>query len=97
METVAFILPSGKEIIGTVLKQDALCVSLTKARIVLVQPMQDNENGQMTLGVSFMPFMASNPDATIRIYKTHLVSDCDLSREMETAYLSHISSIQLLG
>lgn len=91
-DVVALKVSTGEEILGRVEYSDAQSLSLSKVRVVMIQPMPDKQ-----IGIQFMPFLASNPDATIPIYKNNIVSEVRPSADIEKIYLQQTTTIQLMG
>jgi hypothetical protein len=89
---IALKLTSGEEVIGRVEYDDAQTLQLSKVRVVLIQPMANQQ-----VGVGFMPFMACNPDGVIPLNKTCIVGEVHPNSDMEKAYLQQTSSIKLMG
>lgn len=91
-EVIALKLSTGEEVIGRVEYNDSQTLNLSKVRIVIIQPMENQQ-----VGVAFMPFMASNPDGVIPLTKTSIVGEVRPTAVMEKAYLQQTSAIQLMG
>ena len=91
-DVIALKLATGEEVIGRVEYNDAQTLQLSKVRVVVIQPMANQQ-----VGVGFMPFMACSPDGIIPLNKASIVAEVRPNTDMEKAYLQQTSSIKLMG
>ena len=90
MKVVAMKLVSGEEIIGRVIEQDSVSVTMSHVRVVCLQ---QDQTGRY--GVGMMDYIVSNKDCEITIDRDKAVTMFDASQEIEKAYLQNTSGIQL--
>lgn len=89
-DVVVYKLSTGEEILGKVQSSDEKNVTLEDVRIVVVSP---NQSGQF--GVSFIPFMFSQPEGEVVINRSTIVGSSTPISDFEKGYLSQVSGIDL--
>lgn len=83
-------LVSGEEIIGRVVNSGPVSVTMSHVRVV---GLQQDQTGRY--GVGMMDYVVSNKDCEINIAYDKAVTVFDASPEIDKAYLSQTSGIQL--
>jgi hypothetical protein len=94
MEVVVLKFANGDEIMARQLSEDvsADTIIVEKPRGILPQRMPDGQ-----ISVAFVPWVISNPDGEFTVRLQSLAAlPASAGKEMETAYLSQTSSLQLL-
>ncbi len=93
MEIKTIKFTNGDEIIGRFVGVDSnsnTC-EIEKPRGLLPQRMGDGQ-----VGIAFVPWIISNPDATVSINMDAIAAMLDSSKEIGDAYLSQTSGLQLV-
>lgn len=95
MNIIGIKLANGDEIIGRVtavsgnIASDDLAVDTPR-----ILGLQETQQG---MGLGFMPWTLGNPDATVVVTRKDIVCTYSPKAEIEKAYLSQTSKIQLMG
>lgn len=94
-ETIVILkLVTGEEVISRVDRdeENEPTVILDRPRCVVVVP------GKVpgAMGITLVPFMASNQDGTVALYRTAIVASTKPSSDLEKGYVKNTSTIQLL-
>lgn len=94
MEVVVLKFANGDEIMARMVGEDTSTNTFVveKPRGILPQRMPDGQ-----ISIAFVPWIISNPDGTFNVRADSLAANpAEASKEMETAYLSQTSGLQLL-
>lgn len=88
----SYKVATGEEVIGRVENETDEIVTMTRMRVVVMQPMQGGQ-----LGVGFMPFMVSNlgDQAPVYLQKRAIVGEQNPSREIRDAYIKNTTGIEI--
>ena len=90
-EVIALKLSSGEEIIARVENRDDEAITLDRPMMVVLTPSPDGQG----IGIQMMPWLASNQDATARVFNSHVIATVAPNGELEKGYLQQTSRIQL--
>ena len=94
MKVKSFKLSTGEEIIARVerrvIENDTIVVSHPRAIMLVGDP----SRGQM--GMTLVPWMASNQDGEVVLSGAHVVAETDPASDLEKGYLENTSGLQLL-
>jgi len=92
MKTIAMKLVSGEEVIGRYIEQRTTdhMLTITHARTMGLQ--QDHQG---RYGVGMMDYILANKDCDISISKDKIITMYEPAAEVEKAYLSQTSGLQL--
>lgn len=91
MKVVGIKLINGDEIVARVATPSADGMVIEMARTIGLQETQQG------VGLGFMPWTLSNPDAEVKLSAKDYFAVFDVKPEIEKAYLSQTSKIQLMG
>lgn len=95
MQVIGIKLANGEELIArcdTYVKDDVMTSLIIESPRVI--GLQETQKG---IGLGFMPYILGNPDAEIRLQANVIASVYEPKAEIEKAYLSQTSKIQLMG
>jgi hypothetical protein len=90
MKTIAMKLVSGEELIGRSVSETATLTTISHARTMGLQ-----QDQQGRYGVGMMDYILANKDCEISISKDKIITMYEPAVEVEKAYLSQTSGIQL--
>lgn len=91
VEVVALKLSTSEELVARVVKRGDKTIILDKPRAIALMP---GQQGQM--GMTLIPFMASNQDGEITLNNSHVVAETKPAKDLEDGYLQNTSGIQLV-
>lgn len=91
MQTIAMKLVSGEEVIARSIEHTTDAVTVSHVRTIGLQ----QANAQGDVGIGMMDYILSNKDVQISINRSAIVATFDMAPEVERAYLSNTSGIQL--
>lgn len=89
-EVISLKLSTGEELIGRLESDDLDAFVLDRPSLIALAPNQDG-----SIGIRLMPWLAGNQDASVIIYKTHVVAQVSPNKELAKGYLQETSGIQL--
>lgn len=91
-ELKLFKLVSGEELVGTIVGEDsnANTYNIKDARTFIVIP-----NGQQSYALDLVPFLRGEPDGELTLFKHAILATCEVSADLERAYLSRTSGIEI--
>lgn len=91
MKVIAIKFPQGDEIIGRLTSESDTQVIVESPRAIGIQ---ESQNG---VGLGFMPWLLSNPEATVVIDRAQIAAVFEPRADIEKAYIQQTSRIQLMG
>jgi hypothetical protein len=91
MKVIAVKFPQGDEIIGRLAEETETSITLESPRAIGIQ---ESQNG---VGLGFMPWLLSNPEATVVIDRSQIAAVFEPRADIEKAYIQQTSRIQLMG
>jgi hypothetical protein len=96
MNIIGIKLINGDEVIGrvTAVNSGSLAVDDLAVDTPRIIGLQETQQG---MGLGFMPWTLGNPDATVVITRKDIACTYTPKAEIEKAYLSQTSKIQLMG
>ena len=90
MKTIAMKLVSGEELIGRYVSETSDQIFVTHVRTIGLQ-----QDQQGRFGVGMMDYILANKDCQIKISTDKIIASYQPAAEVEKAYLSQTSGIQL--
>lgn len=92
MNIKIFKLVSGEEIITKVFEDVPLQSFIIIEKPRSIQPIPQGPN---QFGIGLLPYMITNADGQIKLYRTAISGECDAPPDVEKVYLQQTTNIQI--
>lgn len=92
MNIKIFKLVSGEEIITKVLEDSSLQSYIVIEKPRSIQPVPQGPN---QFGIGLLPYIITNADGQIKLYKAAISGECDAPSDVEKVYLQQTTNIQI--